>query len=194
MKKILALSTIFILPYFALSGEQYVSLQAGADYPYRTDDSEHGQKVGYRLGGSYGYVFGNSIRGELELCYRDSSKRTSYVYSEGGDDQKTHISNHSMSYMANVCYDIGQLSTFSMTPYVGAGIGICSNTYDMRTKKGDVTINKDSGKDDRFAWQIIAGAKYRVAEKTDVAIEYKYFVGAYHAKNHSISAALVRSF
>jgi opacity protein-like surface antigen len=193
MRKFLALVAFLFVPALSFCG-QYVSLAVGPDYAYRTDDSEHGQKVGYKVGGSYGYLFGNSIRGELELCYRDSSKRTKYEYSEGGDDQKTHISSHSMSYLANVLYDVGELSTYGLVPYVGGGVGMCSNTYSLRTKKGDVTVNKDSGKDDRFAWQIIAGAKYPVAEKTEVAVEYKYFVGAYHAKNHSVSAALVRSF
>lgn len=191
MKKLFMLSSLFLFPI--LSAEQYVSLSAGPDFSHITNSSEHGQKVGYRVGAAYGYKFSNAVRAELEVSYRDASKRTKYVYSEG-TDEKTHISSHSMSYLVNVAYDIGSLETYNLTPYLGGGVGVCNNTYQLKTRKGDVTTNTDKGKDDRFAWQLIAGAKYPVAEKTEVAVEYKYFNGAYHAKNHSVSAALIRSF
>lgn len=186
-----AFASLSLLP---LTAEQYVSVQAGTDYCHHTDENDRGQKIGYKVGATYGYKFANGIRGELELAYRDGHKRTSYVYVDGGDDSKTHVSSHSMSYMANFAYDIGGLQTYGITPYVGAGIGVCSNTYELKTQKGGVTTNRDHGKDDRFAYQLIAGAKYPIAEKLELAGEYKYFVGAYHAKNHSFSAALIRSF
>lgn len=194
MKKTLSTIALFSLSLLPLTAEQYVTLQAGPDYCYRTDNNERGQKVGYKIGGSYGYKFENGVRLDVELSYRDGNKRTQYVYVEGGDDSKTHVSNHSMSYLANVSYDIGSLQTYGVTPYVGIGIGLCSNTYKLKTKTGAITTNEDQGKDDRFAWQLIAGAKYPVGEKLALAAEYKYFVGAYHSKNHSFSAALVRSF
>lgn len=193
MKKLIFLAAIFALPLSVQAG-QYASLSGGTDYSNRTDDNNHGQKVGYRLGVSYGYKFGNGFRSEFELSYRDGNKRTVYEFSDGGADKRTHESNHSLSYMANVAYDIGSMSMYGVTPFIGAGVGFCSNTYELKTRIGDEITNKDKANDDRFAWQLIAGAKYPVAEQVDLAMEYKYFCGQYHAKNHSFSAALVRSF
>ena len=193
MKKLFTFFSVLFLPVCLIAG-QYVSLQVGPDYCYRTDDNDHGQKVGYKVGGSYGYKFINGIRGEVELAYRNGHKRTVYVYSDGGADSKTHVSGHSMSYMANFLYDVGGLSTYGIVPYLGAGVGLCSNTYNLKTQKNDSVTNRDHGKDDRFAWQAIVGAKYPIADQLDMGLEYKYFCGQYHAKNHSISAVLVRSF
>jgi hypothetical protein len=38
------------------------------------------------------------------------------------------------------------------------------------------------------------GAKYPIADKVELAAEYKYFVGQYHGRNHSVVAAIIRSF
>jgi opacity protein-like surface antigen len=191
MKKLFLLGMLFFLP---LSAEQYVSLSGGSDYCHRTDENGRGQKVGFKVGGTYGYKFSNGLRGEVELCYRDGHKRTSYVYVEGADDQKTHVSSHSMSYMANLLYDIGALQIYGVTPYVGAGVGVCSNTYELKSQKGDNVVNRDRGKEDRFAYQAIVGGKYPIAEKLDLAAEYCYNVGQYHGKNHSFGLSLIRSF
>lgn len=196
MKKLFFLAPLFL--FQTLTADQYVSMHAGTDYAHRTDENDRGQKVGYGVGGAYGYKFDSGVRLEAELSYRDGHKRTVYEYvaqdAEGDQDLKTHVSNHSLSYMANLAYDVGSLMTYGITPYVGAGVGLCSNTYELKTQKGDNTINRDHGKDDRFAYQLIGGLKYPIAERLDLAAEYKYFVGQYHAKNHSFSAALVKSF
>lgn len=192
MRKFLALAVLLFTPFMMNAG-QYLGVKGGSDYCHRTDANDHGQKVGYVVGGFYGYKFANDVRGEVEISYRDGHKRTTYVYSDGGDDQKTHASNHSMSYMANALYDVAQISTYGVTPFVGAGLGLCSNTYELKTQKGDFT-NRDKGKDDRFAYQIIAGAKYSIAENMELAAQYNYFVGMMHAKNHSFSLALIRGF
>lgn len=183
---------LFLTPIF-LSAGQYVTVGGGADYAHHTD-MKKGEKIGFKVGGSYGYKFANGVRGEFEIAYRDSQKRTVYNFVEGAGDQKTHVSHHSISYMANCVYDIGNLTTYGITPYVGAGVGYCCNSYELKTQTGDQVTNRDKGNEDRFAWQLIAGGKYPIAENLELAAEYKYFVGDYHAKNHSFSAALVRSF
>lgn len=191
MKKLCALATV-LLP-FSLIASQYFSVSGGADYAHHTD-MKKGEKIGYKIGASYGYKFSNGVRGEFELCYRDSHKRTQYIFVDGGADQKTHVSHHSVAYVASCLYDISSLKTFDITPYVGAGIGLCCNSYETKTQKGDDVTNRDKSNEDRFCWQLIAGAKYPIADQLELAGEYKYFVGDYHAKNHSFSAAIVRSF
>lgn len=189
--KNLVLATV-LLP-FSLIASQYVGISAGADYAHHTN-AEKGEKIGYKVGGCYGYKFANGVRGEFEICYRDGHKRNQYIFTEGGADQKTHVSHHSISYMANCVYDIGNLTTYGITPYVGSGVGLCCNSYELKTQTGGKVTNRDKGNEDRFAWQLLAGAKYPIAENLELAAEYKYFVGDYHAKNHSFSAALIRSF
>ena len=183
---------LFLSPFFLTAG-QYVSMSAGADYAHHTN-LEKGEKIGYKVGASYGYKFSTGLRGEFEISYRDGRKRTVYIFSDGGADQKTHKSHYSMSYMSNFCYDIGSLTTYGIAPYVGAGIGLCCNSYESKTQKGDAVTNRDKSNEDRFAWQLIGGIKYPISENLEIAGEYKYFNGDYHAKNHSFSAALVRSF
>lgn len=192
MKKLIFLGAAIFTQ--VLSAEQYVGLSGGPDFFHHTGESQKGQKVGYKIGGVYGYKFANGIRAEAEIAYRNGDKRTVYEYSDNGPDKKTHVSNYSMSYMANVSYDIGNLQMYGFTPFIGAGVGFCNNSFEKKTKIGDAVANRDKGKDDRFAYQLIAGAKYPVAEKLELSAEYKYFIGQYHGKNHSFSAALVRSF
>ena len=190
--KLLALA-IATLATTSLIAGQYVGISGGADYAHHTD-SEKGEKIGYKVGATYGYKFSNGFRGEFELAYRDGQKRTLYVSSDGGADAKTHESRHSISYLVNVSYDIAGLATYGITPFVGAGVGRCCNSYETKTQMGRDVTNRDKGNEDRFAWQLIAGAKYPIADQLELAGEYKYFNGDYHAKNHSFSAALIRSF
>jgi opacity protein-like surface antigen len=190
MKKLLF--GLFLTPIFLTAG-QYVSMSAGADYAHHTD-LKKGEKVGYKVGASYGYKFVNGLRGEFEIAYRDGHKRNEYLFVEGEGDTKKHVSHHSISYLCNCLYDIGGLTTFNVTPYVGGGVGLCCNSYESKTQTGDAVTNRDKATEDRFAWQLIGGVKYPVSENLEIAGEYRYFNGDYHAKNHSFSAALVRSF
>ena len=57
MNKILATVAFFSLSLLPLTAEQYVGIGAGSDYCHRTDEEARGQKVGYKIGGSYGYKF-----------------------------------------------------------------------------------------------------------------------------------------
>lgn len=193
MRKFLALGTFFLLPILTLSAGQYVGIHGGSDYPYHTDASRSGQKVGYHVGGTYGYDWGNQIRTELEVSYREAHKRTKYVVKDEQEESRDHQSTHSLSYMANVCYDISQLQVYNVTPYVGAGIGYAQNTDKSKLQK-ETTTNEMREHDDRFAWQILAGASYPIADKTSVSARYAFHVGHEHQKNHSFGIALIRSF
>lgn len=193
MKKLFALGTLFLLPIFSLSAGQYVGIHGGSDYLYHTKESNSGQKVGYKVGGVYGYDWGNNLRTEVELSYRHAERSTKYVENADKIESKEHKSNHSLALMANVIYDVNQLTWYDVSPYVGLGVGYSQNTQKAKLQSEKFT-NEEKERDDRFAWQGIVGLKYPIAEKMTMAAQYNYFCASEHAKDHSFSLSLLRSF
>jgi len=185
MKKFLFLA---LLPV-SLSASQYVSFHGGTDYGFKTDVSNSGQKVGFKAGVTYGYGFSENLRGELEISYRQSHKRT--VYDEQ-NDSKQFQSNYSWAYMANIIYDIAQLNFKTVTPYVGLGAGYCKNVDHQKVKAIEVISEKF--RDNRIAYQLIVGGKYPIDENYSISADYKYFIGQQHKKNHSVNLGLARNF
>lgn len=193
MKKLFVGVTVFLAHCCSLSAGQYVGLHGGSDYGFRTDSGNSGQKVGYQIGGTYGYDWGNQIRTEIEMSYREGHKTNRYVVEDDKEKSKEHSSVHTLCYMLNACYDISQLTYLNVVPFAGVGVGYGQNTEKMKLQsEGKVSSVKEH--DDRFAWQVIAGAKYPLTDKTELAAKYNYWCGHEHAKNHSFSLGLVRSF
>ena len=192
MKRLIFLAGI--LATATASATQYFGIHAGTSHKELTNESDSGLKVGMRAGAKYGYVFDSGLRGELELSYRVNHFKTRYaVVAEDQLSNKAYRSMHSWSYMANVLYDVKQLTVMSVTPYVGAGIGYAQNTEKLKLKATDLT-HEIKERDNRFAWQAIVGAKYPINETLSAGLEYNYFCGQSHAKDHSMSMTLVRSF
>lgn len=191
MKKLLTIATLAFLPLTAWCG-QYVGLNLGTDYTFLTNKNDEGLKIGYKAGMTYGYALDSGIRAEIEVAYRKNSFRTKYDLIGDATTGRSYHSMHSWSYMANVLYDIKQLNTYSVIPYVGLGVGYCQDTEKLKYKADAVTESKM--RDDRFAYQAIAGLKYPVNEIVTLGLEYHYFCGRAHAKDHNVELALVRSF
>lgn len=192
--KLFALTSIFALAFTNLIGSQYVGIHGGPDYGFKTDSSNSGQKVGYQIGAVYGHDIASQFRAEAEVSYRQARKRT--VYTDKGTDQlvsKTYESKHAWSYMINVCYDIDQLAMYSLTPYIGCGIGFdCSvNEYKI---KYDTHADSEKRRDSDFAWQGIAGVSYKISDSVDSRVQYTYHRGQQHTINHGVSAAIVKAF
>src|SRR6266404_48084 len=174
MKKFI-FTALLSLPIF-LSASQYAGFHAGTDYRNQTAASNSGQKVGCRVGGVYGYDFGNGIRSEAEVSYREGHKRTQY--SDAGEDQlayRRYDSHHSWSYMANLCYDVFQLQMWNLTPYFGAGVGYVQSVEHRKVKFVNET-NSEKRRDSGFAYQALAGIKYPVADKMSLSAQYCYHI------------------
>ena len=184
--------SLICLP-LSLIAAQYVGINGGTDYPYRTNESNSGQKVGYKVGAMYGYDWGNNLRTEAELAYRHAERSTRYVEKEDRIESKEHRSNHSLALMVNAIYDINQLTWYNISPYVGVGIGYCQNTEKSKLQTEKYT-NEEKERDDRFAWQGIVGFKYPFAEKMSLSAQYNYFCASEHAKHHGFSLIVIRSF
>lgn len=186
-----ALCTLFILPVF---GAQYVGINAGTNNMVMTKGSDDGLKVGMKAGFTYGVTFDSGFRAELECSYAENNFKTKYVTSQ--DDtliSRSYNNNHSWSYMANCLYDAKQLTVQSIYPYVGIGVGYCQNTQHLKVKT-DTSKHEFKEKDDRFAYQAIAGLKYQINDQYATAMEYHYFTGKQHAKEHSVGLHLIRNF
>jgi opacity protein-like surface antigen len=174
--------------------QQYLGMAVGTDYCFLTNSSNSGLKVGIKAGLIYGYYFESGFRGELEVSFRKNSFRTKYNAKK--DDliiSKVYRSMHSWTYMANLLYDINRLTYRTIVPYVGIGIGYCQFT-DKNKYKSDTEVNVEKEKDDRFVYQGIVGARYSINPEVEAGIQYQYFCGQSHAKNHSITLSMIRNF
>lgn len=192
MKKLIAIAMLTMCPLMA-PAVQYVGINAGTNHLVQTNKST-GPKTGMHLGGKYGYMFESGVRCEAEMIYRKNDYQTVYtIIDKDQVGSKEHNSSHSWSYMANVIYDIFALRTSDLVPYFGAGVGYCQNTEKNKIKYNDIT-KEDKLKDNRIAYQLIGGAKYKINDEYTAGAEYHYFVGKSHAKEHSVHVTVMRAF
>jgi outer membrane protein OmpA-like peptidoglycan-associated protein len=121
---------------------------------------------GWGLSGNAGYAFGNGIRTEAELLYRNAD--VDGVSGVNATNPGGTI--HNKALMGNVLYDFETGTRF--TPYVGAGVG--GSMVDADNIR---TINGRTLDDDRvaFAYQGIAGASVDLDGPWDFTIDYRYF-------------------
>jgi outer membrane autotransporter protein len=188
------ISLLALLSFMPLCATQYVGIEGGANHSILTNHSDADLKTGLAGSIKYGYKFASGIRVELQAIYRTNRFKTKYNLID--NDQiasKEYKSHHSWSYMSNVIYDICQLSTYEIVPYIGAGIGYCQLSVNHKVKSDAHTI-QNKIKDSRFAYHAIAGAKYKVQENMETGIEYRYFIGNNHKKDHSVAMFVLRTF
>ena len=192
MKKII-FSLLFAFPIF-LSASQYIGIHGGPDHGHDTDRSNSGQKMGFAIGGIYGYDFNNQFRGEVEVSYRQAHKRT--VYKDKLIDQlfsRTYESKHSTAFMVNACYDMSQLAMYNLNPFIGGGIGFTNNVTQYKAKYDD-HVDSEKRRDSDFAWQLLAGVSYPIQEGVKANIRFCYHQGQQHTKSHSVTLGLVKAF
>lgn len=192
MKKLI-FATLLSLPIFLTAG-QYVGIHGGVDDLHKTDASNSGQKMGCQFGAVYGHDIADQFRAEAEVSYRYAAKRK--VYSEKALDDllsKSYESKHSWSYMLNVLYDINQLAMYSLTPYVGAGVGYGHNVTELKVKYDDHS-DSEKRRDADFAWQAIGGVSYSISDSVKSRVQYTYHRGQQHTINHSVTVAFVKAF
>lgn len=157
-------------------------------------------KTGFVLGGNAGVEWGNGLRTELELAFRQNNSKkhahlkthfhshfAPYTTSTSGGEGVTTIStsDHSRdsevsanvrlrawSLMANAWYDFDL--GLPITPYVGGGIGLAQVKI-----SGDLDGSRLFEKNDSvFAWQVGAGASLPISDTTKLFLDYRYFSAA----------------
>ena len=193
MKKYIAYLFLLATPLMTANASQYVSVHAGPSIIHNTTGSSSRENVGLNTGITYGYAFESGIRTEIQTMYHTHKRKTENYKMFPQAKNSVHSSNHAWHYMVNILCDMHTLRTESVVPYLGIGMGWCQNTNRDKIKTYDYTgITKT--KNDRFAWQAIAGMKYPINETLSAALEYKYLVGDAHARNHGIGIHIIRAF
>jgi len=112
--------------------------------------------TGFAAGGAVGYDTGEGVRVELNSLYQ---------HSDAGRLNGTPVNGHltSTSVMANATYDL--LPSATLTPYVGAGLGI---------QNVGGTIGTLTGRDWKPAYQAEAGLRTEVSDHVSSFGEYRF--------------------
>jgi outer membrane protein OmpA-like peptidoglycan-associated protein len=121
---------------------------------------------------SLGWGFGNGVRAEVEVNYRDNGidgvngfRGIAAPRQQGGNVQSYGV-------MANVFYDFHLGAGVPVVPYVGGGIGYAIQNWDSvrisspATNRA-ITIDSDAG---NFAYQLIAGVAFPIAQVPGLSI------------------------
>lgn len=159
----------------AEDGKTYFGFNAGVFMPTDSEITDNvGDKAdieydaGFTLGAFGGYEFGNGLRLEGELAYKQADMDKIKVGSLNGDI-KSEASVFSV--MANVFYDFKNKSI--VTPYIGGGIGIATVYVDDASVNGTTVWNNDD--DTVFAYQVGAGVGFNVSSRVTLDLGYRYF-------------------
>lgn len=175
-------------------GRFYVGAFGGANwlnFHHHIHDFKPKIQVGYAAALSLGYKFNNGFRVEGEVAYRRNRTKDEKV----ADYYKLSSSAYSWSYMTNFLYDFDCVSCYlpNIIPYVGLGVGYTHIGAHASVRSDDAHFS-EKATSDGLAGQAIGGVNYRLTNDTSLGLEYRYFVGREHARDHSLGLALRQSF
>jgi opacity protein-like surface antigen len=114
---------------------------------------------GFTFGGFVGYDFGNNIRLEGELSYRENEIRTG-----GGKDPQALAS----SMMFNGYYDIPLMKPLSL--YLGGGLGVATAQLEAVSLGQTMDANESM-----FAYQLEAGINCNFRPNVNFSLGYRFF-------------------
>jgi OOP family OmpA-OmpF porin len=151
--------------YAQINAGMTVSTEADASISFTSsdDDAENFEESGegdidngFAVGAAAGAALGGGFRAEGEFLFSSNDL--------GGfeDLDVDNVEMNHAAFFANVLYDF-QMG--GVTPYVGAGVGYGSITFD---------IDGDSVHDEDTVWQIKAGATFPVNDTLTIDVGYRY--------------------
>ncbi|MBQ8345981.1 MAG: porin family protein [Alphaproteobacteria bacterium] len=182
MKKLFLLLTAFAVFYpLGAKAQDFAPYVSAKGVMTDLSASLDGYDIDYEnlgLNVALGTKVNENMRVEFEIAYRgEDSVNESYVYEDsgylyGGQDD---ISLSTMSYMINGYYDFYNQS--SLTPYVGLGLGLAKVKYENEWWE-DSSMGIFSGKwkasKTKMVWNVAAGLSYKINEKTNLDLGYRY--------------------
>ena len=151
----------------------YLAGTAGYTFPETVGSNigvEAETKRGYAVTGAAGYSFGN-VRAELEAGYRKSDvdeARGLGLRVEGTGEVSA------LSALANAYYE-PRLQLGPLQPYIGGGAGIARFKARRVGAVGVPGLGPVSASETGFAYQLMAGAGWRVSEQATLTAGYRYF-------------------
>lgn len=122
--------------------------------------------TGWAALGALGYDYGNGVRGELEVGYRDNDGEIVIDGPEGFFDSANV---KALTIMANGLYDYDTGSSF--TPFIGFGLGAAQ-------VDGDFTGIFSDDKAWAFAYQFIGGLNIGMSDRMELFADYRYLATA----------------
>ena len=117
---------------------------------------------GFTFGGFVGYDFGNNLRLEGELSYRENTIRTG-----GGKDPQAGTS----AMMFNGYYDLPLTKPFNL--YFGGGLGVATAQLETISLGQVIDANESV-----FAYQLEAGINWNYNPKATFSLGYRFFDAA----------------
>lgn len=164
----------------------YPAIPTGTELGWRTEFD-----TGYNISGQVGHRFAGGFRVEGEFNYNRAGVNRHRGIAVGGTDIDTVDASvltrgatvgatvgtvvdsgigkqQSYGVFANAYYDFNSGGNFM--PYVGGGIGGQRVKFDYRPSDIDV----GQGSDTNFAWQLMAGATYKIGPGMEIYGQYNY--------------------
>lgn len=143
-------------PGYYFSGLAGLSLMPDLGLKNSLGTSNVGLDNGYAYGGAFGYDMGNGWRLEIDTVHQ-----MSLVNQVSGTDAGGHL--YSTSLMANATYDLPKY--FSLTPYIGAGLGV---------QNIGGAVNGYTGNVWRPAYQVEGGLRDQITPNLEMFGEYRF--------------------
>jgi opacity protein-like surface antigen len=151
--------------YAQVNAGYTVSTEADIDLSFTPDDTdfdavsasgEGDVENGFAVGAAAGMAIGNGLRVEAEALLNSADM--------GGIEELDidEVEYSHAAVFANVLYDF---SMGGITPYIGAGVGYGSSTFE---------VDGDSIHDQGVVWQIKAGASFPLNDTLTVDVGYRY--------------------
>lgn len=175
-----ALAADYDPPIFVEQAPEWVPVEIGSGWYLRGDVSYNfgspvydfellGETVSHRrFGGGFGvgYHLTDNFRGDINLAYLGGDR---YSYDDGTISGEA--SHTVWSGLVNGYFDIA--TVMGVTPYVGAGIGATYSRHSI-----DATLPGGwlewSDRQYNFAYALMAGASYKVADNTSIDLGYQF--------------------
>ena len=142
------------------------------------DIKDNDLSTGYVFGLSVGKYLTNNFRLELEASQRGGLKYDTEYASAPNLGTTTKADIGTKTIFINGFYDFESfaISSSSVTPYLGAGIGVSRNEMGTTTEvsAGGGTAYLDENKVSQFAYKLAAGALVSLTKKLSLDINYQY--------------------
>ncbi|CAN5139977.1 N/A [soil metagenome] len=150
-----------------------------------TDGLRTGYKTGWELAGSLGYDFG-LFRTEVEASHQQFELKRATLNSAAiaVDARRSAAGNYEdasgttriLAVMANGLFDIGGNADSRFAFEAGGGIGIARiNQHRWQLEEAVSTTNFLNENKLDFAWQALAGTRYRLTKNVEATLRYRYF-------------------